>query len=1752
MHRRTDSNKSFTGRHSRFKNIIGKTCKKELWFTNFGSKVNKSAASAESTVISASPTFFALPYGSYGQTVVTKYKDVAPTMSARKTSANPPLLGGNNGLVHDTDFSPFELDNDVHLIASGSADGSVRAMRFSTPSDLHPTCDEATQAVTMKGHIKKTHVVRWHPTVTDVIVSASYDQSVRIWDVNAQKEKILLNEDFGDIVQSLDWNWPANALLTSCRDGEARLYDPRTQTLILGGKAHEGKKGFRGLWIGKKDQFFTVGFNAQNQRQFALWDLRKGMKRGALTVQTLVDDHTSSQLFPFLDEGNQLIYLAGIGDNKIRCYEIDDSEDPFIHYMNEYVGETTQSGITMLPKRMCDPKTYEIARFVKYNGEAVEFVSFHVPRKEGGPNGKQILFQEDIYPPVFTGQPTNDSTFFFEKLDDQPPKLTNMQPADLKSIYEMPEDQGGKRRVLENFTNIPISEPSNLKKQTSSLQSQAEIIHSGYVLLLEDEYGRDPFKKRFVALRSKKESKFLTYGNHPDDVHPSREFNLDHIVCVNRCKQLRDLQVTDDQCFEIYIKQKSSSGPIRVITVACSMKSESTQWIDILTKKTNMNSKKAVVHQDYILEWVPPNGDDVVVGYWSKRWIVALPDRLLIFSTRKSFVPKKEFATIKKHSQSVNNAIMSIFPLDQSNELSLEADEKRLCAQITTNDKSKHFLLFTNDIQKEMWTEDLLSKIGQENQTKKTNKDRVQSLLLQLGLSDHDTFNDDDSSESSDPFTNMMRKEERERRTQGPAHLSVFPISDTITTDDVQSLFSAFGTVQHVELHKSGKFAHHAIITFSNQEEAGQATCLDQSVLDGERITVKSIQLQDTLTPGFLKIEKVHLQMTKKDFQDMFSAFGEIEHIKLWPTTDNLNNTGYIKFRDLTEAQTATALSGATVFGQPLIVTLLDNKSMSNSAQEKLFSNVIDPQQVKANQQICLIQIKGNKKIRSRRVELNVKSLNQGDVFVLDCGTKIYQFNGIKSTRFKRARGLDVASNIRLKERGGNAKIYFLDQKCDDDVEESLEMKEFWNHFGITKNAQLTDFRNVEISTAEQGGDDDVFESWIDAHTFLYRINSFQSDQDESEASLESDHFDPKSVQVNLVHEKSQPSKAMFRGEFVYVLDCYTEIFIWEGSHVNKSQRQFGRLFATKLEQSNERPLWTGTTKVIQNGETVLFKEKLSDYAGVLPIAMSGGAGNASAGSALVATKKPQPPINLYSDNAQLTPIVDPMFGRFDSDSIVVGSKWGGNVSNVEAWVVDGFERVEYPQELIGEFYSADSFVLLINVSFISGKEGIVALMKRVASALLTVDVSNLTQDDAPQIRITQQHETNHFLSLFPGHGIIIHSGKYLERINRAPVKKSAATAIAPIVYDIRARCDLLSEQFDKDRVKLRAVECVQSDQIDGGLLLKNRLGSDRVSVVSDHEYNKIYLHLGECTTPFEREFGALVADKLRASTCFVKSLVDKRTVIKVEQGQEPPELLKLMGMDQTLAVSKNKVRIHPRLFSFAYATGVVVAEHVHDFCQDDLDLSQCYLLDCVDKIYLWMSATVIPHEYQKTMLEVTVQYFKESIHDANSCAKAKLTDKNFPAFVNDRGHEPDAKNVLIVSPCLEPLEFTRHFHGWGPHRSRYLSDLYQAIVSNQGQAPGTSDSATPSLVRKTGPVKKVTLVRQMASVMERLDDYTRKTYPYDVLLSTPLPIGIDSTKLEQYLSLEEFETVFGMTKEQFDKTPVWKQEQLKKQRYLF
>ncbi|XP_035531200.1 actin-binding LIM protein 2 isoform X17 [Morone saxatilis] len=65
------------------------------------------------------------------------------------------------------------------------------------------------------------------------------------------------------------------------------------------------------------------------------------------------------------------------------------------------------------------------------------------------------------------------------------------------------------------------------------------------------------------------------------------------------------------------------------------------------------------------------------------------------------------------------------------------------------------------------------------------------------------------------------------------------------------------------------------------------------------------------------------------------------------------------------------------------------------------------------------------------------------------------------------------------------------------------------------------------------------------------------------------------------------------------------------------------------------------------------------------------------------------------------------------------------------------------------------------------------------------------------------------------------------------------------------------------------------------------------------------------------------------------------------------------------------------------------------------------------------------------------------------------------------------------------------------------------------------------------------------------------KIYPYEILAVThrvkvKLPRDVDRTRLERHLSPEDFQHVFGMTLEQFDRLALWKKNDLKKAARLF
>lgn len=83
----------------------------------------------------------------------------------------------------------------------------------------------------LSGHSKRVECLRFHPVAKNVLASGSADKTVKLWDVEAQKEQISLGEHT-DSVQCIDFNWNGSLVVTVSKDKKLRIFDARANKLV--------------------------------------------------------------------------------------------------------------------------------------------------------------------------------------------------------------------------------------------------------------------------------------------------------------------------------------------------------------------------------------------------------------------------------------------------------------------------------------------------------------------------------------------------------------------------------------------------------------------------------------------------------------------------------------------------------------------------------------------------------------------------------------------------------------------------------------------------------------------------------------------------------------------------------------------------------------------------------------------------------------------------------------------------------------------------------------------------------------------------------------------------------------------------------------------------------------------------------------------------------------------------------------------------------------------------------------------------------------------------------------------------------------------------------------------------------------------------------------------------------------------------------------------------------------------------------
>eukprot|EP01092_Planopodium_desertum_P003997 TRINITY_DN176_c0_g1_i1.p1 TRINITY_DN176_c0_g1~~TRINITY_DN176_c0_g1_i1.p1 ORF type:complete len:448 (-),score=155.44 TRINITY_DN176_c0_g1_i1:94-1437(-) len=380
-------------RTSKYRHVFGKQPKVDECYSEI--RVTRSAW--DTNKIAANTKFFAACWeaGGGGAFIVKDFKETG------KGSPSPPLVAGHKADVLDLDWNPFN----EHLIASCSEDCLVKI--WSIPEEgVKKTMTEPVQ--TLKGHGRKAGTVHFHPVANNILASTSTDFTIKLWDIE-KGENIATLPGHSDIIDSAAWNLNGSLFATTCKDKKIRIFDPRSGKITAEAIGHEGVKGSRIVWTGRRNEIFTVGFSKQSDRQYALRDPANLSKvKAAANIDT-----ASGKLMAFYDNDIDIIYLAGKGDGNIRYYEVTDQEET-IYFLSAYKSSIPQKGMCMVPKRVMNLSECEVTRLLKVNDKNfVEPISFYVPRKSD-------VFHGDIYPPAYKGVPALSAAEWFGGKDAEP------------------------------------------------------------------------------------------------------------------------------------------------------------------------------------------------------------------------------------------------------------------------------------------------------------------------------------------------------------------------------------------------------------------------------------------------------------------------------------------------------------------------------------------------------------------------------------------------------------------------------------------------------------------------------------------------------------------------------------------------------------------------------------------------------------------------------------------------------------------------------------------------------------------------------------------------------------------------------------------------------------------------------------------------------------------------------------------------------------------------------------------------------------------------------------------------------------------------------------------------------------------------------------------------------------------------------------------------------------------------------------
>jgi gelsolin len=198
-----------------------------------------------------------------------------------------------------------------------------------------------------------------------------------------------------------------------------------------------------------------------------------------------------------------------------------------------------------------------------------------------------------------------------------------------------------------------------------------------------------------------------------------------------------------------------------------------------------------------------------------------------------------------------------------------------------------------------------------------------------------------------------------------------------------------------------------------------------------------------------------------------------------------------------------------------------------------------------------LMHLKGKKVVRVTQVPLKSDSLNDGDVFILDAGLKLWQWNGSKCAIAEKRKAQEVLNGLK-EERNGKPKSKIIDSTEDD--------SEFWDHLG-GKGAIHPEIPDEKVEPAQKT---------------IWCLSDSSGKLQVSE----------------IASGKGNIKKSCLKSEDVFFVDNGHTIYVWIGSGTTKNEKSMAIQYATDFLKAAGRPLSTPILRVLEGNEPASFSRE--------------------------------------------------------------------------------------------------------------------------------------------------------------------------------------------------------------------------------------------------------------------------------------------------------------------------------------------------------------------------------------------------------------------------------------------------------------------------------------------------------------------------------------------------------------------------------